>query len=203
MSTLFHPHVTCVWGDFLIGLGTEVRAFKPSWETFQVVGECTNHLHHVHHSGISILISRLITCPNSPIISRSSWPLRSCTVLCSQLLAIWSSMLLKSAIITHISCSRTSLWSWAWLGTRFKPAHRLIMGIQHPLVHHILLLLHLELLTSKISYNWIFGLYKLYFFSDISKPNLPSAPKPSKLLASTRLRRTFFFSSFPDSATRP
>ena len=36
-----------------------------------------------------------------------------------------------------------------------------------------------------------------------SKPNLPSAPKPSKLLAPTRLRRTFFFSSFPDSATRP
>ena len=25
-----------------------------------------------------------------------------------------------------------------------------------------------------------------------SKPNLPSAPKPSKLLAPTRLRRTFF-----------
>ena len=22
MSTLFHPHVTCVWGDILIGLGT-------------------------------------------------------------------------------------------------------------------------------------------------------------------------------------
>ena len=33
-----------------------------------------------------------------------------------------------------------------------------------------------------------------------SKPNLPSAPKPSKFLAPTRLRRTFFFSSFPDSA---
>ena len=36
-----------------------------------------------------------------------------------------------------------------------------------------------------------------------SKPNLLSAPKPSKLLAPTRLRRTFFFSSFLDSTTRP
>ena len=35
-----------------------------------------------------------------------------------------------------------------------------------------------------------------------SKPNLPDVPKPSKLLAPTRLRRTFFFSSLPDSATR-
>ena len=33
-----------------------------------------------------------------------------------------------------------------------------------------------------------------------SKPNLPDVPKPSKLLAPTRLRRTFFFSSLPDSA---
>ena len=33
-----------------------------------------------------------------------------------------------------------------------------------------------------------------------SKPNLPDVPKPSKLLAPTRLRRTFFFSSVPDSA---
>ena len=36
-----------------------------------------------------------------------------------------------------------------------------------------------------------------------SKPNLPDVPKPSKLLASTRLRRTFFFSSLPDSTTKP
>ena len=34
-----------------------------------------------------------------------------------------------------------------------------------------------------------------------SKPNLPSVPKPSKLLALTRLRRTFVFFSLPDSAT--
>ena len=34
-----------------------------------------------------------------------------------------------------------------------------------------------------------------------SKPNLPNVPKPSKLLAPMRLRRTYFFSSFPDSST--
>ena len=33
-----------------------------------------------------------------------------------------------------------------------------------------------------------------------SKSNLPDVPKPSKLLAPTRLRRTFFFSSLPNSA---
>ncbi|KAK4572205.1 hypothetical protein RGQ29_030580 [Quercus rubra] len=33
-----------------------------------------------------------------------------------------------------------------------------------------------------------------------SKPNLPSVPKPSKLLTPTRLRQTFVFSSLPDSA---
>ena len=34
-----------------------------------------------------------------------------------------------------------------------------------------------------------------------SKPNLPNVLKPSKLLAPTRLHQTYFFSSFPDSAT--
>ena len=138
MSTIFHPHVTCVWGDFLIGLDTGVRAFKPSWKAFQAVGECTNHLHHVHHSRITILISRLFTCPISSIISRSSWPLRSCTILCSQLLAIWSSMPLKSAIITHISWSWTSLSSWTRLGSGFRLAHRLpTRVVHHPFVIHI------------------------------------------------------------------
>ena len=33
-----------------------------------------------------------------------------------------------------------------------------------------------------------------------SKPNLPSVPKPSKLFAPTRLRRTFVISSLPNSA---
>ena len=32
-----------------------------------------------------------------------------------------------------------------------------------------------------------------------SKPNLPDVPKPSKLLAPMRLRRTFFFFNLPDS----
>ena len=36
-----------------------------------------------------------------------------------------------------------------------------------------------------------------------SKPNLPNVPKPSKLLAPMRLRRTFIFSSLPDLAIRP
>ena len=36
-----------------------------------------------------------------------------------------------------------------------------------------------------------------------SKPNLPSVPKPSKLLAPMRLRRTFVFSSLSDLAIRP
>ena len=36
-----------------------------------------------------------------------------------------------------------------------------------------------------------------------SKPNLPNVPKPSKLLAPTRLRRTFVFSSLSDPAIRP
>ena len=33
-----------------------------------------------------------------------------------------------------------------------------------------------------------------------SKPNLPSVPKPSKLLALTKLRGTFVFSSLPNPA---
>ena len=57
MSTLLHPHIMCIWGDIPIGLGMRVRTFKPSSETFQAVGECTNHLHHVHHYGITISIS--------------------------------------------------------------------------------------------------------------------------------------------------
>ena len=44
-------------GDIPTGLGTRVRNFKLSSETFQAVGECTNHLHHVHHSGITISTS--------------------------------------------------------------------------------------------------------------------------------------------------
>ena len=170
MSTLFHPHVTCVWGDFLIGLGTRVRAFKPSYEALQAVGESTNHLHHLHHSGITTLISWWFNSPNSPIISRSSWPLRSCTIHCSQLLTIWSSMPLKSAVVTHIVWSRTFLWSRTRLGSGFRPAHRLLTGVvQHPLVIHIPFLLHLGLLSSRTNFNLLFGLYKLHFFGDTAR----------------------------------
>ena len=56
-DTLLQLHVTCVWGDIPIGLGTRGRTFKPSNEAFQVVGECTNDLHHVHNFGITISIS--------------------------------------------------------------------------------------------------------------------------------------------------
>ena len=171
----FHPHVTCIWGDFLIRLGTKVRAFKPSCEAFQAVGECTNHLHHVYHSGITTLISWWFTSPISPVISRSSWPWSSCIIHCSQLLTIWPSMPLKSAMMTHIVQSRTSLWSWTRLGSRFRPAHRLITRVvHHPLVLHIPFLLNLGLLSSRANFNWLFGLYKLHFFSDIARWATPS-----------------------------
>ena len=52
-----HPHVTCIWDDILIGLGTSIRTFKPSSEAFQASGECIDHLHHVHHTGITISTS--------------------------------------------------------------------------------------------------------------------------------------------------
>ena len=170
MSTLFHPHVTYVWGDFLIRLGTGVRAFKPSCEAFQGVGECTNHLHHIHHSKITISISWWFISPISPIISRSSWPWSSCTIDCSQLLTIWSSMPLKSAVVTHIVRSKTSLWSWTRLGSGFRPAHRLLTGVvHHLLVIHIPLLLHLGLLSSRTNFNLLFGLYKLHFFGDTAQ----------------------------------
>ena len=175
MSTLFHPHVTCIWGDFLIGLGMRVKAFKPSCEAFQAISECTNHLHHVHHSGITISISWWFTGPISPVISRSSWPWSSCTIDCSQLLTIWLGMPLKSAVMTHIVRSRTFLWSWTRLGSGFRPAHRLITGVvQHPLVIHIPFLLHLRLLSSRTNFNLLFSLYKLYFFGDIARWATPS-----------------------------
>ena len=51
-----HGHVVMLMHEYPFSptrhlrLGTGVRAFKPSCEAFQAVGECTNHLHHVHHS---------------------------------------------------------------------------------------------------------------------------------------------------------
>ena len=55
MSTLLHPHVTCVWGDIPIGLGTNVMAFKPSVEVCQTGGECINHPYHIPYSEITFL----------------------------------------------------------------------------------------------------------------------------------------------------
>ena len=167
MSTLFHPHVTCVWGDILIGLGTGVWAFKPSCEAFQIVGECPNHLHHVYHSGIITLTSWWFTGPISPVIYRSSRPWSTCIIHCSQFLTIWSSVPLKSVVVTHIGWSRTSLWSGTRLGSGFKPAHRLPMRVvHHPFVIHIPLFLHLGLLSNRTNFNLLFGLYKLHFFGD-------------------------------------
>ena len=170
MSTLFHPHDTCIWDDILIRLGTRVRAFKPSCEAFQAVGESINHLHYFHHSGITTLISWWFTSPISPIISRSSRPWSTCIIHYSQFLTIWSSMPLKSAVVTHKVLSRTSLWTWMRLGSGLRPTHRLLTGVvQHLLVIHIPLLLHLGLLSSRTNFNLLFGLYKLHFFGDIAR----------------------------------
>ena len=175
MSTIFYPHVTCVRGDFLIGLGMGVRAFKPSCEAFQAVGECTNHLHHVHHSKITISISWWFTSLISPVISKSSRPWSSCTIHCSQLLTIWLGMPLKSAVMTHIVRSRTFLWLWTRLGSGFRTIHKLITGVvQHLLVIHIPLLLHLGPFSSRTNFNLLFSLYKLHFFGDTTRWATPS-----------------------------
>ena len=167
MSTLFHLHVTYVWGDILIGLGTGVRAFKPSCEAFQTVGECPNYLHHVYHSEITTSTSWRFTSPISPVISRSSRPWSTCIIHCFQLLAIWLSMPLKYAVVTHIIWSRTSLWSGSRLGLGFRLAYILLMRVvQHSFVIHIPLFLHLGLLSSRTNFNLLFGLYKLHFFGD-------------------------------------
>ena len=76
-------------------------------------------------------------------------------------------MPLKSAVVTHIVWSRTSLWSWTRLSWGFRPTHRLLTRVvQHPLVIHIPLLLHLRLLSSMTKFNLLYGLYKLHFFRD-------------------------------------
>ena len=142
MNTLLHPHVMCIWGDIPIGLGTRVRNFKPSSETFQAVGECTNHLHHVHHSGITIPIFWWLNNTIPFVISWSSWPLITCIPQCSQLMTIGSGVPLKSTVMTQMVHSRTSLRSWKRFCSGCRPDHRLITGlVQHPLVSYILLLL--------------------------------------------------------------
>ena len=50
-------HVTCVWGDIPIRLGTSVVTFRPFVEVSQIGGECIDHLHHIHHFGITISTS--------------------------------------------------------------------------------------------------------------------------------------------------
>ena len=72
MSTLFHPHVMCVWGDILIGLGTSVVTFKPSIEICQTSGECINHLYNIHHFRITISTFLLLNSPIPFVISWSS-----------------------------------------------------------------------------------------------------------------------------------
>ena len=61
---------------------------------------------HDSHLNTGLLIP---TSPISPVISRSSRPWSTCIIHCSQLLTIWSSMPLKSAVVTHIVRSRTTL----------------------------------------------------------------------------------------------
>ena len=168
MSTLLHPHVTCVWGDILVGLGTRVRTFTPSSEDFQAVGKCTNHLHHVHHFRIIISISWWLKSPSSFVIPWSSWPLIICIPQCSQLMTIGSSVPLKSAVMTQMVHSRTSLRSWKRFCSGFRPDHRLITGLVHyPLVSYIHLLLNIFLFNSKGSHHQLFGLHKLHFFRDV------------------------------------
>ena len=124
MSTLLHPHVTCVWGDIPIGLGTSVATFKPSGEACQTSGECINHFHHIHHSGITILTSWLFNNPIPFVISWFSWPLGTCILKCLKLMTIWSSVSLKSTVMAKMVRSRTSLWSWEWFPSGFRPNHR-------------------------------------------------------------------------------
>ena len=168
MSTLLHPHVTCVWGDIPIGLGSRVRTFKPSSEAFQAVGERINHLYHVYHSGITISISWWLNNPSPLVISWSSWPLITCVPQYSQLMTIGSGVHLKFAVMTHMVHSRTSFQSWTRFCSGCRLDHRLIMGlVRHPLVSYILLFLTLCLLHNKGNYNRLFGLHKLHFFGDI------------------------------------
>ena len=168
MSTLLHPHITYVWSDIHVGLGTRVRTFKPSSKAFQAIGECTNHLHHVHHSGITIPIFWWLNSPSPFVISWSSWPLITCIPQCSQLMTFGSSVPLKSAVMTQMVHSRTFLRSWKRFCFGCRPDHRLITGlVHHPLVSYIHLLLNIFHFNSRGSYHKFFGLHKLHFFGDV------------------------------------
>ena len=165
MSTLLHLHVMCVWGDIPIGLGT---SFKPSVEIYQTCGECINHLHHIHHSGITISASWLFNSPIPFVIFWSSQPLSTWFLQCLQLMTIGSSVTLNSTVMEKVLSSRTSLWLWDWFPTlRFD--HWLFRRLSHkPLVSHILLLLWLHLLSICGSYHRFFRFHKLHFLGYIS-----------------------------------
>ena len=51
---LMHMHYNMSMHQYFLYFVILFGAFKPSWEAFQAVGEWINHLHHVHHSGITI-----------------------------------------------------------------------------------------------------------------------------------------------------
>ena len=120
MSTLLHPHITCIWGDIPIGLGMSVVAFKLSIETCHTDGECINHFHRIHHSRITISTSWLLNNLIPFVISWSSWPLITCILQCSKLITIWPSVSLKSIMMVEIFCFWTSLWFWKWFPFGFR-----------------------------------------------------------------------------------
>ena len=183
MSIPLHPHVTCVWGDIPTGLGTRVRTFKPPREAFQACGESTDHFHHVHHSGITILASWLLTTPRPLVISWSSWPWIACIIQCPQLMIVELGMSLKFAVMTYMVRSRIPLWSWTRFGSGFRPDCRLISGhVQHPLVSHIPLLFILHFLWSRCIYSWLCDLHKLHFFGDFDWWATPSGISQPELV---------------------
>ena len=110
MSTLLHTYVMCVWGDIPIGLCMSVVAFKPSTEAYQTGGECINHLHHIHHSEISISTFWLFNSPIPFVISWSSLPLSTWILQCLQLMTIWSGVTLNSIVMAEVLSSWTPLW---------------------------------------------------------------------------------------------
>ena len=161
-----HVHL----GDIPIRLGMSVVSFKPSGEACQTSGECINHLHHVHHTAITILTSWLLNSPILFVISRSFWPLITCILQCPQLMTIWSGVSLLSTVMIEMLNSWTFLWFMKWFPFGFSSNHWLITRlIQHPLVSHILLLFILYFLRSRGSHNRLSGPYKLHFFVDIGR----------------------------------
>ena len=159
-------HVHLGWYPYRIG--TWIVIFKPVVEVRQTCGECFNHLHYIHHTRIFILTSWL---PNSPIplvISWSSWPLVPSIIQCSQLMTIGSGVSLYSTIMAYMVCSWTFLWFWRWSLFGFRPDRWLVVRlVQHPLLSHILLLLHIGFLNNWDNYNRLFGLHKLHLFGDV------------------------------------